>query len=285
MSNATLPAPVAPQKPEKLIVQDQGPTAYLFDTARFEQCYRIARAMAAASLIPEHLTIGKFTNEKGEIVKGELPIEMVVGNCFMIVNQAVRWGMDPFALPAETYVVGNKLGFQGKLVAAVINARAGLNQRLQVIYNGGKADDLAAVVFGSETEIPDAAWPLLKKFAKDEDGEVYTALMAMGVMCIRIDVRQAKTSNQMWTKDPQQKLFYTGATKWARRHAPEIILGVLTDDDIERMPHTVDAAPAPKNVSDLTKMMRDDSTVDARKPLTDDEDFGAANAHLGDAAE
>lgn len=225
-ATTTLTAP----KPEKLVVHDSGPAAYLFDTARFEHCYRIATAMAKASLIPEHLTMVGPKN-----AKRELPFDAIVGNCFMIVNQAVRWGMDPFALPAETYVVGNKLGFQGKLVAAVINARAGLSAPLSVIYNSGKNDDLAAVVFGSRSAVPREAWPLLKKYAKDESGEAYADLMEMGVLCIRVSVGQAKTDNPMWKSDPQQKLFYTGSTKWARRHAPEIILGVLTDDDMERM--------------------------------------------------
>lgn len=238
MTTATAPAQNGPappasgltvptNKPEKLVVHDTGPAAYLFDTARFEHCYRIATAMAKASLIPDHLTIGRD--------KKELPMDMIIGNCFMIVNQAIRWGMDPFALPAETYVVGSKLGFQGKLVAAVINARAGLHHPLSAIYTSGRGDDLAAVVFGSREPIPKDAWPLLKLYAKDESGEAYTDLMALGVLCIRISVGQAKTANQMWTKDPQQKLFYSGATKWARRHAPEIILGVLTDDDLERI--------------------------------------------------
>jgi hypothetical protein len=239
--NGNLPA-VAP--PAKLVVQDTSATAYMFDTARFEQCYRIAKAMAQASLIPDHLTMDR--------AKKELPFDMIAGNCFMIVNQAIRWGMDPFALPAETYVVANKLGFQGKLIAAVINARAGLKKPLQVIYNSGRGDDLAAVVFGSREDIPKEAWPLLKKLAKEEDGEVYTDLMSMDVMCIRISVGQAKTTNDMWKKDPQQKLFYTGATKWARRHAPEIILGVLTDDDLDRMRHTETLPEQPTLVEDIT---------------------------------
>jgi hypothetical protein len=127
-------------KNEKLIVHDNSPAAYMFDTARFEHCYRIAKVMASASLLPDHLCIDKS--------KKELPIEMIYGNCFMIVNQAIRWGMDPFALPAETYVVGNKLGFQGKLIAAVINARAGLDRMnaVQAVGSAPTIDQLALIV-------------------------------------------------------------------------------------------------------------------------------------------
>ncbi|MCI0737545.1 MAG: recombinase RecT [Gemmataceae bacterium] len=226
----TVLTPVPPPKPEKLIVEDQSATAYLFDTARFEHCLRIAKSMASSSLLPEHLWMTGPKNDRRQ-----LPFDQVVGNCFLILNQAIRWGIDPFSVPAETYVVANKLGFQGKLIAAVINARAGLNMPLAAIYNSGRGDELAAVIFGSKQDIPQEAWPLLKEYAKSESGDAYTDLMAMGIRCIRISVGQAKTDNQMWRTDPAQKLFYTGATKWARRHAPEIILGVLTDDDMDRM--------------------------------------------------
>lgn len=251
-------------KNDKLIVQDNSPVAYMFDTARFEHCYRIAKVMASASLLPDHLCYDKS--------KKELPIEMIYGNCFMIVNQAIRWGMDPFALPGETYVVANKLGFQGKLIAAVINARAGLHGPLQTIYNNGKGDDLAAVVFGSRTRIPKEAWPLLKAFAKDESGEVYADLMALDVMCIRISVGQAKTDNKMWKSDPQQKLFYSGATKWARRHAPEFILGVLTDDDLDRM-NAVQAVGNAPTIDQLALIVREEreqgdcNTVEAEQVI------------------
>lgn len=277
-------------KPEKLVVHDSGPAAYLFDTARFEHCYRIAKAMAQASLIPEHLThVGNRTNKR------ELPLEMVVGNCFMILNQAIRWGIDPFALPAETYVVGNKLGFQGKLVAAVVNARAGLHGSLSVIYNGGKGDELAAVLFGSEGPIPKEAWPLLKQYAKDESGDAYTDLMALGVRSIRVSVGQAKTDNQMWRSDPQQKLFYTGATKWARRHCPEILLGVMTDDDLERMKAIEPAtshASGPVQIDNLdaltdrlTGQRPSSDSVDGLLPENEESEAGEADEANESAAE
>lgn len=257
MSAGTLTAPA--QKPEKLVVKDDGATGYMLDTARFEQCYRIARAMASASLLPAHLTHGSN--------KQPLPEAMIVGNCFRLVNQALRWQMDPFALPDETYVVSGKLGYQGKLVAAVINSRAGLKRPLGTIYNGGKGDDLAAVVFGSREEIPKEAWPLLKRLAAGEDGNLYTDLQELGVLCIRISVGQAKTSQQMWTKDPQQKLFYSGATKWARRHAPEIILGVLTDDDIDRMTAN---QPRHTTVSEVTALLTDSPQAGQRPAIADE---------------
>lgn len=186
----------------KIIVQDNSPVSYLMDTGRFEHCYRIAKLMASASLIPDHLKIDPKS-------KQPLAPETIAANCFMIVNQAFRWEFDPFSVAPETYIVGGKLAFQGKLVAAAINARAGLEDLLSYTFEGKPGtDDFTITVSGR-----------LKGEAE--------------ARTVRVSVGQAKTDNQMWKKDPEQKLVYTGAIKWARRHKPEIILGVLIEDEVE----------------------------------------------------
>lgn len=206
---STVETPVAPSpvngqqlatapRREVRVVQDNSPLANLLDTARFEHMYRIAESIARSSLTPKHLL-------------GHAPAE-TAANCFRVVNQAVRWGMDPFAVVDETYVVGGKLGYQGKLVAAVVNARGGLVGRLRCTYSGAGQDRTITV---------------LGRFDGETDERAIT-----------LSVKQAKTANKMWENDPDQKLWYSGVTKWARRHCPEILLGVLTDDDLERV--TVD---------------------------------------------
>jgi hypothetical protein len=188
-------AVVVSPKREIRVVEDDSPLAYIMDTAKFEHCYRIAEAMSRASLIPQHLKGG--TREE------------TAANCFLVVNQALRWHMDPFLIAPETYAIQGKLGYQGKLVAAVINTRAGLAEKLSYEFSGTKGtDDFTVTVSG--------------RF----EGEAQPRTVS-------VSVGQAKTQNQMWTKDPEQKLVYTGSIRWARRHKPEIIMGVVTDDDLD----------------------------------------------------
>lgn len=203
--NTTTPAPtqaltVAPKR-EIRVVEDESPLAYIMDTAKFEHCYRIAEAMSRASLIPQHLKGG--TKEE------------TAANCFLVVNQALRWHMDPFLIAPETYAIQGKLGYQGKLVAAVINTRAGLAEKLRYDFSGDKGTDNFTVTVSGRFE-----------------GEAEPRKVS-------VSVGQVKTSNQMWTKDPEQKLVYTGSIRWARRHAPEIIMGVVTDDDLEAVKEQV----------------------------------------------
>jgi hypothetical protein len=214
---------VAVVKPREIrIVEDDGPAAFLMDTARFEHMQRIATVMAQCALIPDHL--------RGKVRKSDVEWytkDQVFGNCFLIVNQAMRWRMDPFAVAAETYVVAGKLGFQGKLVAAVVNARAGLQRDLWYTFNEAKGDALTVTVHGlliGETE----------------------------PKTVDLSVGQGKTENAMWRTDPHQKLVYSGVTKWARRHKPGVILGVVTDDDLERIRESsTESERAPKRLSDL----------------------------------
>lgn len=184
---------VAPKR-EIRVVEDESPAAFMLDTAKFEHCYRLAEAMSRATLLPKHLK--GATNEEAK------------ANCFLVVNQAMAWKLNPFLIMGETYEVQGKLGFQGKLIIAVMNTRAGLREKLTFEFNDKKGDDLAVTVSG--------------RFIGEDSPRTVT-----------VSVGQVKTSNQMWTKDPEQKLIYTAAIRWARRYAPEVVMGVMIEEDLE----------------------------------------------------
>jgi hypothetical protein len=189
-------------------------TIAVLDTGLFEQMWRVAKAMAAASLIPDHLKVNG---------QGGLDRERTAANCFLVVNQAVRWDMCPFSLMAGSYVVGGKVSYEGKVIAAVINARAGLKGRLGFDYSGsGQARTIT--ISGT--------------FADDPNPRSLTG-----------SVKEWQTKNPMWTKGgvaTDQKLAYTGAIWWARRHAPELVLGVILEGEelLAGSGSTIDVTPA-----------------------------------------
>lgn len=172
------------------------PLANLLDPNQFAQIQRVAKLFAMSSLVPAHL-----------VVKGS--VEGTIANMVLVINQALRWNLDPFQVAAESYVVGGKLAFQGKLVAGVINSRCGLAKRLSYTFTGAGKDRTITVsgTMKGETE----------------------------PRTIELRLGDAETQNAMWKKDPDQKLVYSGVVKWARRHAPEVMLGIMTDDDAERI--------------------------------------------------
>jgi hypothetical protein len=204
MDNTETPKPEngKPAAKEIRVVVDTSPNANLLDTARFEHAQRIATAIAYSPLIPEHLRRNKHR---------EFSPQEVTANVLLIINQAIIWNVNPQALLGETYIVGGRLGYQGKLVAALINAKAPLKERLSKTFEGKLGtDDFTIVISGT--------------FRGEETPRE-----------TRMSVGEAKTENQMWRKNPRLKLWYSGVVQWAREFAPELILGIVTDDDAERM--------------------------------------------------
>ncbi len=129
-------------------------------------------------------------------------------DCLRVVMQAAKWGMDPFAVADKTSVISGKLMYEGQLVAAVINTRANLSKRLSYTFSGTGAQR-SLVVAGTlrgETE------PL-------------TIDLSYSQAC-------AINKNGQMQKNPDQQMCYIGARIWARRHMPELMLGVTSADEI-----------------------------------------------------
>lgn len=156
-----------------------------------DQAMRLAEMMAVGKLVPSHL-------------------QKSPGDCLMVIEQAMRWGMSPFAVAQSTSVIQGKLMFEGKLVAAALHASGALATRLDYEYAGEGASRMVRVsaVLAGESE-PRA---------------------------VEVKLADAKTTNGMWTKQPDQQLAYHGARVWARRYAPEVMLGVYAPEEMEPAP-------------------------------------------------
>ena len=166
----------------------------------------LATMMAKGNLVPQHL-------------QGQ------PGNCLLVIEQSMRWGMSPFAVAQETSVIQGKIMNSGKLVAAAVNASGVLASRLRETFSGEGNDrtiTLSGVLRG--------------------ETEPRTITVRMG---------DAKTSNQMWTKQPDQQLVYFATRAWARRHVPEVMLGVYSPEEFDEprpTPHhgpTIEARAEP----------------------------------------
>jgi hypothetical protein len=181
---AQLPAVRKPT--EVRVVED---VIHVLDTARFEHMQRIAMAMARMSLIPETL-------------RGENEI-VTAANCFMVVNQAVSWNMDPFAVAQCVSVINGRLMHEGKLIAAVIEQKLGI--KLHKEWRGlGEQMSIAVSNPRDPTE------------------------------CVSGTVAEWKTtrSGSPWVpKQYAKMLWYRGAREWCRMYAPGLILGIYSPDE------------------------------------------------------
>jgi hypothetical protein len=159
---------------------------------------QLANMMAKGRLVPQHL-------------------QNSPGDCLMVIEQATRWRMSPFAVAQSTSVIQGKLMFEGKLVAAALHTSGALATRLAYDYTGEGNSRVVRVsaVLAGETE----------------------------PRSVDVRLADAKTTNKMWTTQPDQQLAYHGARVWARRYAPEVMLGVYAPEEMEPPPATPYAGP------------------------------------------
>lgn len=209
--NALTPTP----RPERIQVLDAIP---ILDTGRFEQMQRIASVMARTPLVPDCLRFHlKDDGKKGDL----LPTEEAVANCFLVVNQSVRWGLDPFAVASCCSLVRGKLMFEGKLVAAVLAAK--LNEQLVYEWNDKQGDAFGIRVTGSSDS-------------------------AGNPRVIEGTVGQWKTNGagSPWSKpaDHRRQLAYRGTRDWTRLYEPAVLLGVYTPDEMDGLEEGARAARA-----------------------------------------
>jgi RecT family len=154
-----------------------------------DQAIRLAKAMSTAKMLPKHLWDD-------------------VGTCLMIVEQAMRWNMSPFAVAQCTSSIGGKLMYEGKLLAAAAESVGAIEGHFDYEF-AGEGDDRQVTISARRR------------------GDVNPRQMT-------IRLRDVRTTNEHWKKQPDQMLVYSGARNWTRRFTPSVLLGSYAPEEFNR---------------------------------------------------
>jgi hypothetical protein len=158
-----------------------------FDNAG--QVMEYAKLMAASgSAVPKHL-------------RGQ------PGACLGILDDAIRFRVNPYALARKSYFVNDILAYEAQVFMAIVNAHAPLKVRPEIRWEG-EGPDRRCIVIGSfrDGAVRDYRSP---RFA---------------------DI-QPKNS-PLWKNDPDQQQSYFSLRAFARRWCPEVILGIHDVDEL-----------------------------------------------------
>jgi len=130
---------------------------------------------------------------------------------FMVMSLCQRYGFDFYPTIWECSLIRGRLFFSGKMVAAMLNVSGILAERLNYEYTGS-GDELQVTV---------------------------TARIAGETQqrSVPVKLRDVRTENENWKRNPEQQLSYAGARIWGRRHTPEILLGMMFEGE------TIDVTP------------------------------------------
>lgn len=128
------------------------------------------------------------------------------GSCLSIVMQALRWGLDPFSVAQKSYFVSDKIAFEAQLLAAIVNTRAKIKGPLKYVFSGEGERKVCTVTGILKGEECSNTTPTISQISPK--------------------------NSPLWKSDPEQQLAYYAVRAWARRHCPEVILGVYDRDEL-----------------------------------------------------
>lgn len=201
-----------------------GTAAAIFSPEGMNQLVKFADLMAQSkATVPAHLA-GK------------------PADCLAVTMQAAQWGMNPFAVAQKTHVVNGTLGYEAQLVNAVVSSSNLLATRLNYRWDGDWSN-----VNGKNDKSPGltvTVWATLKG-----ESEPRT---------LTISMQQAGVRNSpLWEQDPRQQLAYLCVKRWSRLHAPDVLLGVYTPDELQEAAPRVerDVTPTPATASGMNALI------------------------------
>ncbi|CAM6568115.1 TPA: RecT family recombinase [Klebsiella pneumoniae] len=201
-----------------------GTAAAIFSPEGMDRLVRFATLMAdSKATVPAHLA-GK------------------PADCLAVTMQAAQWGMNPFAVAQKTHVVNGTLGYEAQLVNAVVSSSNLLATRLNYKWDGdwskvsGKTDKSPSLTV--------TVWATLKG-----ESEPRTLTISMAQAGVR--------NSPLWEQDPRQQLAYLCVKRWARLHAPDVLLGVYTPDELQEAQPRVerDITPSPATAAGMNKLI------------------------------
>lgn len=162
-------------------------------------------------------------------------------DCLAVCLQALRWGMDPFAVAQKTYFIkdGSPPAYEAQLVNAVVYARAPLVGRLKIEW-GGTWPKRTCTVTGH--------------IIGDDDPKIRT---------VHGDLIKVRNS-PLWVTDPDQQLAYVATRAWARLYVPDVLMGVYTpDDDEARSEKARDVTPEAERPRPTSRLDALEGIIDA----------------------
>ena len=193
----------------------------VYNPEALENLQTLAEVLCSQTgMVPEHLRESK-------------------GDMMAVIMQAGRWGLDPLMVAQSTFCLNGVIGYEAKLMQAIVKANGGLwfsgehygawekivgNTLTQKVTKKGKYGDY-------DVDKVLAAW-----LPEDEInlGYVITGHFPDGrIQELDVPLITCKPRHSTnWVYDPQQQIHYAAVKRFVRRYAPELAIGVRDYDDV-----------------------------------------------------
>lgn len=189
--------------------------SYCFSSAQnFEAAQRMATALSKATIVPKEY-------------QNNLP------NCIIALEVAHRMGASPTMVMQNLYIVHGKPSWSSQFVISAINT-CGRFRPLRFEMGGKEGGEDRSCI----------AWTLEKEVKLPSNVQTLADARKAGLPILespRISIELAKAegwyqkSGSKWKTIPDLMLRYRSASFFGRLYAPEVLMGMHTDDEVKEM--------------------------------------------------
>lgn len=201
-----------------------------FDVAQFEHVQRVAKAITTSNLTPDQYNAKKNP-------------ESAISNAILALDMASRLGANPLMVMQNLVIVYNKPSWSSTFLVATINSSKKYETLKYRITN--TETNLKGMEYTDYVWSQSAGRKVATKKTVDEDifdvtCVCYTTEKSTGDLLesSEISIRMAilegwyYKDGSKWRTMAEQMLRYRSASFWQRAYAPEIAMGMMTEDEV-----------------------------------------------------
>lgn len=209
-----------------------------FDKDQFAVMQRVSMMFANSELVPEMYKIDMTLDKDG---KPKNPTEKATANCMIAIEMAQRIGASPLMIMQNMVIIYGRPSWSSKFLVATVNTCGRFNPLQYKITNLGKV---------GKVQYTDYVWDgkYKKPVVKEYDATNIDNLQCIAFTSAKgsdeilesapIDIRLAiqegwyTKAGSKWVTMTRQMLMYRAASFWTNVYAPELSMGMKTDDEI-----------------------------------------------------
>ena len=185
----------------EMMVRNESPVGIFTDATAFETAQRMAKALAASTLVPKD-----YQNN--------------VPNAMIAISMAMRLNIDPMMVMQNLYIVNGRPAWSSQYIIAMINASGRYKSALKFEFVGtkGRPD------YGCRAWVMDGNDKL--------EGPTITMEMA--------DAEGwTKKNGSKWATMPEVMMRYRAASFFGRLYCSDLLMGIMSNDEAADIPADV----------------------------------------------
>lgn len=210
-------------------------TINLFDNSQFETMLKVATFFSNSELVPEMYRVSeKITPEKAQ------------ANCMIALSLAQRMGADALMVMQNLIVISGRPSWSAKFLIATVNTSGRFDTLKYRMTNKGKIGKMQTPVIimkpipGQNGRQKVTEW-VEKDYSNVDDLYMVAYSKESGtdeeLVSTEVSIRMAilegwyEKNGSKWPTMPEKMLKYRAASFWTNEYAPEISMGMKTDDE------------------------------------------------------